>query len=280
MLGSPRPGLADEATGHAVWCRCGRGVPRLRQARWCTCSLWGPGGLVQVALVPSCRVLVVDDHQVFTQTLAELLSRERDLVVVATAFSGAEGERLAEERRPDVVVLDLELGDRDGLEVASRLLERRPSSHIVVLSAHSEPLRVCQALRVGVAAFVAKEARHEELLAAIRGAGRGETWIAPRLLTGVLHELLRPPPDSDPRVERFARLSRREREVLACLVTGLDRAAIAERLVVSINTVRTHVRNVLAKLEVHSSLEAVALAARVNDRRAGTHRRLRLPHQA
>jgi DNA-binding NarL/FixJ family response regulator len=208
------------------------------------------------------RVLIVDDHRVFAEAIATRLEVEPDIVVVGTAATGREALAAIEEFRPDLVLMDVELAGEDGIEVAARLRERRPDLVLAVVSCLSDPVRVRDAVGVGAFAWVTKDAPIEELLAAIRGAMRGESWIPPAILTGVLKELLTARRGLDEDEERLARLTPRERHVLECMADGLDRLAIAERLYLSANTVRTHVQNILAKLQVHSSLEAVALALR------------------
>lgn len=214
------------------------------------------------AVMNPVRVLIVDDHRVFAEAIATRLEAEPDIVVVGTAATGREALTAIEELRPDLVLMDVELAGEDGIELAARLRERRPDLVLAVVSCLSDPVRVRDAVGVGAFAWVTKDAPIEELLSAIRGAMRGESWIPPAILTGVFKELLTTRRGLDEDEERLARLTPRERHVLECMADGLDRTAIAERLYLSANTVRTHVQNILAKLQVHSSLEAVALALR------------------
>jgi len=208
------------------------------------------------------RVLIVDDHRVFADAIATRLAVEPDMMVVGIAGNGREAQMASEELRPDLVLMDVELTGEDGIEVAERLREGRPDLVVVVVTCLSDPARVRDAVRVGAFAWVTKDAPVDELLSAIRGAMRGESWIPPSILTGVLRELLVTQREVGEDEERLSRLTPRERHVLECMADGLDRIAIAERLFLSANTVRTHVQNILAKLQVHSSLEAVALALR------------------
>lgn len=211
-------------------------------------------------------VLLADDHQVFAEAVGQLLQSEPDLVVVGHAVSAADTEKLLDAEQVDVLLVDLELDQESGIELLSRVHKDRPEIAIVVLSCHDGADVVIEALRAGALAYVSKDASFEELLLAVRAAVRGENWIPQRLLDPVLRRLLHP---SDPRSEaeaRLASLSSREWEVLECLVTGMTKATIGTRLFLSPNTVRTHIRNLLAKLEVHSSLEAVGLALRAGVR--------------
>lgn len=212
--------------------------------------------------IRSVRILVVDDHQVFADALAARLGAEPDLEVVGVAHSGADAERLAGRHSPDLVILDVDLGDADGLELAPRLLEGHPERRIVVATGHDSAEVATHAIRAGVRGFVSKDAGFDDLLRAVRGVMRGETWIPPRLLTSVLNDL-RDVGDRNREFEALMKLlTPRERDVLACMVSGLDRASVARELGLSIDTVRTHTQNMFAKLQVHSVLEAVGLAVR------------------
>ena len=196
------------------------------------------------------RLLLVDDHRVFAGALAHRLGTEPDLEVVAVATTAAEAEALVASLLPDLAVVDGELVGDDGLALAAHLsgLERGP---VVVVTSHPDARTAAAAVRAGATGFVAQDAPVDALLLAIRAALAGDRPSSP--------------PDADP----VARLTVREREVLGLMVAGLDRAAIGARLFLSPNTVRTHVQNVLRKLEVHSSIEAVGLALRLGLRPPG-----------
>ncbi len=213
------------------------------------------------------RVLIVDDHRVFAEAVGSRLKSEPDLRVVGQANTAAQALDAVETLDPDVVLMDVELAGDDGIELTARLHASFPALAIVIVTFITDPVRAGQAVRAGASGWVTKDAPTEELLAAIRGVAVGETWIAPRLLTGVLRELLMTRRLVDEDEERLARLTPRERSVLDMMADGLDRSAIAERMFLSTNTVRTHVQNIFAKLQVRSSLEAVALALRVRTSR-------------
>ncbi|WP_370413201.1 LuxR C-terminal-related transcriptional regulator [Streptomyces fradiae] len=212
------------------------------------------------------RVLVVDDHRVFAESLAAALAAEPD-VEVAAAGSGPAALRCldraaAEGRRFDVMLVDAELGSGDGVELVGQVREGRPGLRSVVLAERDDARRAALALQAGAWGWVAKDSSLQRLLAVVRGVLRDETHLPPALLTGVLRELTearRHRTESERLVES---LTPREREVLRCMVAGLGRKAVAERLFLSPHTVRTHMQNVLGKLGVHSTLAAVALARR------------------
>ena len=208
------------------------------------------------------RILVVDDHRVFAGALAARLAAEPDLEVVGVANSAADAERLTLRHAPDLIVLDIELGDADGLELAPRLLEGHPESRIVVVTAHDTADLAGRALRAGVTGFVSKDGGIEHLLTVIRGVMRDETWVPARLLTEVLRDMRGEVESGSELRSLLLRITPREREVLARMVGGVDRSGIAQELGLSVDTVRTHTQNLFAKLQVHSALEAVALAVR------------------
>jgi len=217
------------------------------------------GPVHEAARMAPISVLLVDDHKLFVEALQARLSREPDMSPVRLATSAAEALALAGTSVPDVAVLDVVLTPDDGVALAQRLVEaygRR--CHVVMMTEVSSPETVARALRVGARAWVSKTVAIEELLRIIRGVAlRDEVWVAPRVLGEVLPQLLG---DGQPSV--LDSLTAREREILQCAVDGLTRAAAAERLGVSANTVRTHTQNLFAKLGVHSTLEAVAAGLR------------------
>ncbi|MGW3162149.1 LuxR C-terminal-related transcriptional regulator [Streptomyces sp. NPDC001142] len=239
--------------------------------------------------VARIRVLVVDDHRIFAESLAAALAAEPD-VEVSAAGSGPAALRCleraaAEGRGYDVMLIDAELGALaavggrrapapvpapragettpvDGISLVAGVHSARPSVRTVVLAEKDDPHRAALALQAGASGWVAKDCSLQRLLTVVRGVLRDETHLPPALLTGVLRELTaarRHRTESERLVES---LTPREREVLRCMVAGLGRKAVAERLFLSPHTVRTHMQNVLGKLGVHSTLAAVALARR------------------
>jgi DNA-binding NarL/FixJ family response regulator len=209
--------------------------------------------------VERITVFVVDRERAVAQAIAHRLDAEPELTVLGSAQTTWSAAAAATRWRPDVVVLDEALANGELAELAARLIAPDLGARLVVTSATEDSRRAYESVRAGASAFVTKASGFDEMVRAIIGAVRGESWIPPRLLTGVLDEFRaqRAQPDQDDRVRR---LTLREREVLRCMMLGFDRARIAEELIVSINTVRTHTQNILSKLEVHSSLEAVSVA--------------------
>ncbi|MFJ8753519.1 LuxR C-terminal-related transcriptional regulator [Streptomyces sp. NPDC102441] len=240
--------------------------------------------------VARIRVLVVDDHRIFAESLAAALAAEPDVDVSATGSGPAALRCLeraaAEGRRYDVMLVDAELGTLarggartvpaprgapdeapaggpvDGISLVAGVRSGQPQIRTVVLAERDDPRRAASALQAGASGWVAKDCSLQRLLTVIRGVLRDETHLPAALLTGVLRELTAARKHRTESEELVESLTPREREVLRCMVAGLGRKAVAERLFLSPHTVRTHMQNVLGKLGVHSTLAAVALARR------------------
>ncbi len=187
-----------------------------------------------------------------------MLTSEPDLEVVAEAGNGIDALSQTERTLPHVVVLDVDLPMSQGARTASLLKERAPDCRVLVLSPQEDYLRLIEALDAGASGYLTKEAPLEELIHATRAVHRGETLVPPRMLGPLLTSLLRRKNELDHRQQRISRLTPREREVLALLASGAENETIARTLVISRQTARTHIQNILGKLEVHSRLEAVA----------------------
>jgi DNA-binding NarL/FixJ family response regulator len=206
--------------------------------------------------MPAIRILVVDGERAVAQAVAFALTRAEGFDVVGVAASAGDAVRIARASHPSIAVVDDETDPGlDGL--MSALRDAVSDVDFIVMASRADGRRAYAAVSAGAVGFVSKNAPIDEMVAAIRGAVIGETWIAPRLLTDVLRSFVGQDEAED---ERIRRLSDRERQVLRCMTAGYDRVRIARELVLSVNTVRTHTQNILAKLEVHSSLEAVSVA--------------------
>ena len=188
---------------------------------------------------------------------AALLRLDERIEVVGLAADGAEAIALAERRAPDVALLDLAMPRVGGIEACATLRERFPGIEVLILTASEREEDLYAALRIGAAGYLLKDMPPSELVEAVLEAGRGEPRIAPGMASRMLAEL-----ETDDSDDPLAVLSERERQVLSLLADGLRNREIAERLVISEPTVKTHVRHVLEKLRFRNRAEAAAFAAR------------------
>jgi DNA-binding NarL/FixJ family response regulator len=206
------------------------------------------------------RVLLADGHSLFREALSTALAAEPDLVVVGEAPDGLEAVAEAARSEPQVAVLDADLPNGDGVRAAGLIRDRLPDCRIVLLAADEDPDVLASAVEAGASGYLTKASPLTELVEAIRSVHRGDTLVPARMLGSLLERLIRRRQEHDEAVRRLSRLTSREREVLTLLAQGGDNDSIAQTLVISPQTARTHIQNVLVKLAVHSRLEAAALA--------------------
>jgi len=202
------------------------------------------------------RVLIIDDHEVLASSLALVLDAEEDITTAGVATTLEQARAMIDSVQPDVLLLDHRMPDGDGVAAIPSLQALRPSLGVVVLTASSADHVLMAAIEAGASGFLSKTRSLDEVTAAVRAAAAGESVISPEMLARLLPRFGRGKPHTaDERTER-------EREVLALVAEGLSNAAIAERLVVSVHTVRNHIASLSAKLGAHSKLEALSIALR------------------
>ena len=203
------------------------------------------------------RVLVADDHPAFRAGLQLLLGDAPDIEVVAVAESGNEAVALAAETRPDVAVMDLRMPGLDGIEATRHVLAADPAVGVLVLTMFEDDESVFSAMRAGARGYLLKGAGQEEILRAVRAVAAGEVLLGPGVAVRVIEHFARG--DGSARAA-FPQLTEREREVLEHIAAGRGNAAIAHELMLSLKTVRNHVSNIFAKLQVSDRSAAIVKA--------------------
>ncbi len=224
------------------------------------------------AILP-VRILLADDHQLFRDGVAGILEREPDFVLVGQAANGAEALKLAEQVQPDVVLMDIQMPICTGLEATRRLLVSQPGAKIIMLTISGKDQDLFAAVKAGAQGYLLKgSTTAAELTTAVRRVAAGEAIIAPTLVPFLLaefntlaqhqNESVTAVPAETPDGQtptRLNMLTDRELEVLQLVAQGLKNREVAEHLVISENTVRTHLRNILDKLHVQNRLQAATL---------------------
>jgi DNA-binding NarL/FixJ family response regulator len=206
-------------------------------------------------------ILVVDDHVTFAEACASVIDDVPGLHAFAATTTEQALQALA-ELQVDVVLLEVDLDGGDGMRFARQILSGDPGLRVIAVTASEDENRLIDAVQVGVSGWVPKNEPVEHLVSVVQGVLRGETRIPPQLLTRVLARLTSAPRDAAGRDQRLASLTRREQQILDLLVAGMKTNEIAQRLCLSRNTLRTHTQNILGKLNVHSTVAAVALVRR------------------
>jgi DNA-binding NarL/FixJ family response regulator len=207
------------------------------------------------------RVLVVDDQELFRRGLTMLLSSEEGIEVVGEAGDGIEGTTLAETVAPDVVLLDVRMPRRSGIEACLAIKASVPSAKIIMLTVSDEEADLYEAVKSGASGYLLKDSSIEEVAQAVRVVSEGQSLISPSMAVKLIDEfkqMSRPEKGQVPGM----RLTERELEVLRLVATGMNNREIAKQLVISENTVKNHVRNILEKLQLHSRMEAVMYAVK------------------
>ena len=207
------------------------------------------------------RILIVDDHAVIRSGLRMLVEHDSTMSVVALAGNRTEALECTARERPDIIILDLLLGDDDGLAFLPQLCNVSPTSRVLVLTGVQDPDSHRRAIRRGARGIVLKEHAAEVLLKAIKKVHAGEVWIERSMMSSVIEEFTKPTP-SDPEEAKIQTLTNRELEVITLVGEGLKNKQIADRLFISETTVTHHLSSVFAKLDVSDRLELIIYAFR------------------
>ena len=220
------------------------------------------GGATATVTEP-IRVLVVDDHVLFRRGLQMVLAQEPDIDLVGEAGDGAQAVSQAADLLPDVVLLDIRMPKRSGIEACAGIKEVVPSSRILMLTISDEEADLYDAIKAGASGYLLKEISTDEVSAAIRAVAGGQSLISPSMASKLLSEFASMIKTKDEREQVPApRLTDRELEVLRLVARGMNNREIAKELFISENTVKNHIRNILEKLQLHSRMEAVVYAVR------------------
>ncbi|MDQ3973839.1 MAG: response regulator transcription factor [Actinomycetota bacterium] len=212
--------------------------------------------------VPAISLVVADHHVLYRAALRAALDTKPDLTVVGEAADAPAAVSEVQRPRPDVVLLDVSLGEVDGVPTCAAVKSVAPDTRVLVTSDSADGGALMAAMEAGADGYETKDVDLARLVETIRRVHRGEAVVPPRMLGSLLRALIDRNRETDHALELFMNLTRREKEVLELLVDGCDHEAVADILVISPQTARTHIQNVISKLGVHSRLEAAALAIR------------------
>jgi two-component system response regulator DevR len=205
------------------------------------------------------RLLIIDDHEMVREGLKAILTSEPDFEIVGDAASAEQGVELVERLSPDVILLDIRLPDRSGIEVCRIVSERYPKSAVIILTTFTDENLVAECIQAGARGFIIKDIERFDLKRSIRAVARGEAAIDPKAAVAVLAQLRRAPVKSDPSPEP---LSSQQLVILRLVAQGLSSREIATQLYLSENTVKGYVQEILHRLDVKNRTEAVMVAVK------------------
>ncbi|MBS3680519.1 response regulator transcription factor [Ornithinibacillus massiliensis] len=204
------------------------------------------------------RVMVVDDHEIVRKGIIAYLQTDAEIDVIGQASSGNEGAKLILKEKPDVVLMDLMMDNGTGIDATKLVMEDYPSCKIIILTSYYDDQQVFPALEAGAFSYILKTSSADEIVAAIKKAAKGENVIEPKVASKMMTSFRgasRKPHDE---------LTEREMEVLLCIGNGMTNQEISDHLYIGIKTVKTHVSNILAKLDVHDRTQAAVYVHKNN----------------
>ena len=202
-------------------------------------------------------LMIVDDHKIVRDGICAYLETVPEIEVIAQAESGSDAVQLAEQLAPDVVLMDLIMPGMDGVEATWRVRQVSPRSKIVILTSFHEDSNIFPAIKAGALSYVLKSIDPEELAETIKSAARGEAVLDSKVASRLMHEYR---DDANESMQAYMQLTNREQEVLELIAKGLSNAQIAERLVISEKTVKSHVSNILSKLHFADRTQVAVFA--------------------
>ncbi|MEN8232717.1 MAG: response regulator transcription factor [Thermodesulfobacteriota bacterium] len=210
----------------------------------------------------SIRVLIADDHKIMLAGLRSLLEKQTDFEVVGEADNGRKAVQMAQEKKPDVVVMDVSMPDLNGIEATNQIIESLPETRVIALSMHSDKRFVMGMLRAGASGYLLKDCASQELANAIDQVAGGKKYLSPEITGVVIDDFLLGGGSSEEVATAASQLSPREREVLQLIAEGWSTKQIASHLYVSIKTIETHRRQIMKKLDLHSIADLTKYAIR------------------
>jgi DNA-binding NarL/FixJ family response regulator len=209
----------------------------------------------------SIRVLIADDHKIMLAGLRSLLEKQTDFEVVGEAENGRKAVLIAQEKKPDVVVMDVSMPDLNGMEATTQIIESLPETKVIALSMHSDKRFVMGMLRAGASGYLLKDCASQELANAIHQVAGGNKYLSPEITGVVIDDFLRGGASGEVATAASV-LSAREREVLQLIAEGWSTKQIATHLYVSIKTIETHRRQIMKKLDIHTIADLTKYAIR------------------
>lgn len=212
---------------------------------------------------PKTRILLADDHELFRDGLTWLINAQPDLEVVGKAGDGLETITQVRDLKPDLIIMDISMPVCDGLEASREILSRYPEAKILILTVHEEDEKLFEAIKSGACGYMLKSTHSDDFLHGIRAAVAGEAPLPPKLASRLLEEFSRLARQTTPssRLEQLELLTPREVEVLNLIAMGITDKEIANQLMISLHTVKSHVRNILGKLKAINRHHAARIAA-------------------
>jgi RNA polymerase sigma factor (sigma-70 family) len=211
--------------------------------------------------MPKIRVLLVDDHTVVRQGLRRILETDEEIEIIGEAGDGRTGVDLAQRLHPHVVLMDIALPELNGIEATRQIMKRGNGARVLVLTMHADDVCVRQSLKAGARGYILKDSEDLDLLKAVKAVGRGGSYFSP-VISKVLLEGYLGDAGTQEIDDNLALLTDREREVLQLIAEGKTNKEIASLLGVSINTVETHRKHIMEKLDLHNTAEIVRFAVR------------------
>lgn len=210
------------------------------------------------------RILLADDHTLFLQGLRSLLEQKKDLTIIGEATDGSQATTMAQELSPDMIIMDISMPKRDGIEATEYIIARMPSIRIIILSMYAQDDYVLKSLKAGASGYVLKNAAYQELQLAIDAVAHGETYLSPGVSQVVIKKYLQLASDNDS-IEKYDLLTKREKEIIQLMGEGYTRKEIASYLVISPKTVDRHQENIKERLGFSKRQELIPFASTLKE---------------